>query len=116
MTRERAEVADWLRAEISRGSYEPGTKLPSQRVLADRLGASPNTVAEALKILASEGVIRIRDRSGAVVLEPGASERLDPALSAKDALEEVQAEVRHVRRRLGELEQRVSEALAQLKP
>ncbi|MGP3999583.1 GntR family transcriptional regulator [Streptomyces sp. 8N706] len=50
-------IADQLRKEIESGQHAPGAKLPSQRRLAERFGAVRNTVDEALKILAQEGLV-----------------------------------------------------------
>ncbi|MBP5491449.1 MAG: PLP-dependent aminotransferase family protein [Clostridiales bacterium] len=53
--------------EISAGSYPYGTKLPSKRVIADETGVSVITVEHALTLLAEEGYVQSRQRSGVFV-------------------------------------------------
>lgn len=49
-------VADWIRHEILSGAFEPGHRLV-ERELADRLGLSKTPVREALKTLATSGLV-----------------------------------------------------------
>lgn len=116
MALDRAEIAARLRQDISSGYYGPGDKLPAQRELATRLGAAPNTVGEALKLLAGEGLVRIRARSGVVVREPvsDAEAAVDPVVEAREALTQIQAEVREARSILGAVERRVADSLDRL--
>jgi GntR family transcriptional regulator len=51
------QLADVLRAKITAGEYEPGSKLPSERVLCDAYSASRNTVRLGLQRLVAEGLI-----------------------------------------------------------
>lgn len=51
------QIAGALRARISIGGLLPGDKLPTERELALTLGASRTTVREAIRILASEGIV-----------------------------------------------------------
>ena len=60
-------IADQLRQLIDRGEYAVGSRLPSERDLADRLGVSRPTVREALIALEVEGRLRIRVGSGVYV-------------------------------------------------
>ncbi len=53
-----------LREEITAGVYPYGTRLPSKRQLAASTGASLVTVEHALELLADEGYIEARARSG----------------------------------------------------
>lgn len=53
-----------IKEKILSGEYKKGEKLPSKRVLADRYGYSVITVQLALGILADEGYIVARERSG----------------------------------------------------
>jgi GntR family transcriptional repressor for pyruvate dehydrogenase complex len=48
-----------LRAEIISGALAPGAAVPSERRLAEQLGASRHAVREALKRLQESGLIRI---------------------------------------------------------
>ena len=56
-----------LRADIVAGVYPFGAKLPSKRLLSGELGISLVTVEHALSILADEGYVGTRQRSGCFV-------------------------------------------------
>jgi GntR family transcriptional regulator len=60
-------IADELRARINRGELEPGTKLPSERELAQLYAAARNTAREAIGILANEGLVDVQHGRGAFV-------------------------------------------------
>jgi len=64
-------LQDQLRQRIVEAIYigvlRPGGKLPSSRILADRLGISRNTVVLAYGDLVAEGHLESRDRSGIFV-------------------------------------------------
>jgi DNA-binding transcriptional regulator YhcF (GntR family) len=62
------QIADGLRAALVQGSLLPGQRLPPVRQLALDLGVHFNTVAEAYRILAAEGWLTLRRRSGALIL------------------------------------------------
>ena len=83
-----ARIADTLRDAILAGEYLPGERI-RQDELADRHGASRVPVREALRILESEGLMRLVANAGAWVSEIGAEEcqemyqmreRLEPLL------------------------------------
>lgn len=63
------QVADHLRALIEAGDFPAGSRLPTERELAERLGISRPTVREALIALEVEGRVRIRVGSGIYVTE-----------------------------------------------
>ncbi len=56
-----------LLEEILAGTYPPGSRLPTEHELCERLGVSRTPVSRALSELASEGVILRRRRSGSFV-------------------------------------------------
>jgi DNA-binding FadR family transcriptional regulator len=60
-------IADQVRHLMDEGEYPPGSRLPAERELADRLGVSRPTVREALIALEVEGRLRIRVGSGIYV-------------------------------------------------
>lgn len=63
------QVADHIRAAISSGEYEPGSKLPSQPTLAERFGITQRTAGAAIAVLRREGLVRVVDNVGAFVRE-----------------------------------------------
>jgi DNA-binding FadR family transcriptional regulator len=63
------QIADQLRQLIDRGEYPIGSRLPTERELADQLGVSRPTVREALIALEVEGRLRIRVGSGIYVIK-----------------------------------------------
>ena len=67
------QVADQLRSLIDSGEYAVGSRLPTERELAEQLKISRPTVREALIALEVEGRLRIRVGSGIYVIEPAAT-------------------------------------------
>jgi len=61
-----SEVADRLRDLIVQGELEPGTRL-NERLLTERFGISRTPLREAIKMLASEGLVQLLPNRGAVV-------------------------------------------------
>jgi DNA-binding FadR family transcriptional regulator len=64
------QIADQLRSLIDSGEYAVGSRLPTERELADQLRVSRPTVREALIALEVEGRVRIRVGSGIYVIAP----------------------------------------------
>lgn len=69
--RRRSELAETLRRRVvgavTAGSLRRGDRLPSAREVAAEFGADPRLVLAAYRILAIEGVVEIRRRSGIYV-------------------------------------------------
>ncbi|MEN3355059.1 MAG: hypothetical protein V7640_3217 [Betaproteobacteria bacterium] len=98
-------VVDRLRDMIVQGMLEPGTKL-NERVLAAELGASRTPLREALKYLASEGLVELLPNRGAIVAPlhrehvtqifavMGALEALAGALACRNASDAAINEIR----------------------
>lgn len=62
-------LAEALRRRILLGDFPPGARLPSERELALSLGASRNTIREAIRLLAAEGLVTTRrGRGGGTVV------------------------------------------------
>ena len=61
------QIADQIRQLIDHGEYPVGSRLPTERELADTLGVSRPTVREALIALEVEGLLRIKVGSGIYV-------------------------------------------------
>jgi len=67
-TRLSDDLADQIRRLIISEDVSEGSRLPSERDLAERFGASRPTVSQALRTLALMGLVEIRRGSGAYVL------------------------------------------------
>jgi DNA-binding transcriptional regulator YhcF (GntR family) len=68
-----AQIAAFYRRAILTGSLPPGTRLPSNRILAKNWSTSTAAVQQALSTLAAEGLLERKQRSGTFVRD--ASER-----------------------------------------
>lgn len=73
----RDKVAEEIRAAILAGHFKPGDRLIEDR-LAEEFAVSRNPIREAIRMLASEGLIEVTARRGAVVasLSPQEAEEL----------------------------------------
>src|SRR5512146_1631536 len=82
-----AEVLERLRDLIIQGELAPGVKL-NERVLCERLRTSRTPVREAIKYLASEGLVELLPNRGAIVapLEPEKVKEIFTVLGALEAL------------------------------
>jgi len=69
-------VADELLARIARGDFKPGDTLPSEQALMAEFGVGRNTVREAMQGLRTLGLVEIRPRLGAKVLDSRAENAL----------------------------------------
>lgn len=80
-------VIDRLRDLIVTGELAPETKL-NERVLAERLGTSRTPLREAIKFLASEGLVELLPNRGAMVapLKPEKMKEVFVVLGALEAL------------------------------
>src|SRR4051794_959939 len=59
------EVTQQLLSYLLSGEVVPGTRLPSERTLAERLGVGRSAVREAIKSLSLLGLLEVRQGSGA---------------------------------------------------
>lgn len=80
-------VTERLREMILEGDYPPGSRLP-ERVLCETFGISRTPLREALKVLASEGLLEIAPNRGARVagLTVADVDELFPVMGALEAL------------------------------
>jgi GntR family galactonate operon transcriptional repressor len=62
--RKMGQTVSALGRGIARGEFAPGTSLPAERHLEIRFGASRSVVREAVKILASKGLVTVGARVG----------------------------------------------------
>ena len=75
------QVSEQIREAILQGEFAPGSQLPTERELAERLGVGRASVREALRSLQAQGLVEGTGRSPARMTVGGAS-----ATAAKDAL------------------------------
>jgi GntR family transcriptional repressor for pyruvate dehydrogenase complex len=61
------EIIAALRHEIVSGRLAPGSRLPTERDLAQHFGISQPTVREAIRVLDAMGLVEVRHGSGAYV-------------------------------------------------
>jgi DNA-binding GntR family transcriptional regulator len=82
-----ASVTDRIRDMILDGALTPGSRLP-ERVLCEQLAVSRTPLREALKVLASEGLLELSPNRGARVagLTAGDVDELFPVMGALEAL------------------------------
>ncbi|WGD31350.1 FadR/GntR family transcriptional regulator [Ancylobacter sp. WKF20] len=72
------DTLDRLGKDICAGRYRPGQVIPAEPVLCAQLGVSRIVLREAIKGLASKGMVEARRRTGTVVLEQSRWSLLDP--------------------------------------
>ena len=60
-------VKDWVIDQLIKGNLRPGSKLPTETELRENLGASRNSVREAIKQLEAYGVVYIKRAEGTFV-------------------------------------------------
>jgi GntR family transcriptional regulator len=63
------QLMDQVKHAIETGALRPGEQLPGLRKVAEQLVMNPNTVAKAYRELEHEGVIELRQGTGAFVAE-----------------------------------------------
>lgn len=85
------EVVDRLRDLIVRGDLASGARL-NERLLCERLGISRTPLREAIKLLATEGLVELLPNRGAVVAAIDAA-RLAEMLQVMGALEALAGEL-----------------------
>jgi GntR family transcriptional regulator, transcriptional repressor for pyruvate dehydrogenase complex len=54
------EIAEQIRTELAQGRLGVGSRLPSERALAEQFGVSRNTLREALRSLEHAGLVRLQ--------------------------------------------------------
>src|SRR3954454_19340021 len=62
------QVIARLRAEITSGAWPVGSRIPTEPELVDEFGVARNTVREAIRALAHNGLLDIRQASGTYVV------------------------------------------------
>lgn len=81
------ELVDRLQTLIINSELKPGTKVPEKQ-LCDQFGVSRTPLREALKVLASDGLVRLEPNRGAWVTQVTEEEveEVFPVLGALEAL------------------------------
>lgn len=73
-------VKDWIIDQIIAGNLKPGDKLPTEAELCANMGASRNSVREAIKQLEAYGVVYIRRAEGTFITDRFVPRMLSPIL------------------------------------
>lgn len=71
------QIADNIEGIIAENQLEPGTRLPSERDLAQQLGVSRATISQAIRVLEQRGLVQIRVGSGMYVTDKAHSVFID---------------------------------------
>ncbi|MFT2093884.1 GntR family transcriptional regulator [Acidiphilium multivorum] len=74
------QLSDRIEAMIAAGKLGPGSRLPAERQLASEFGVSRSRLREAIKQLASRGLLVSRQGGGTYVSSPGDVEPVRAAL------------------------------------
>lgn len=86
-----SDVADQLRSAIERGEHARGSSLPSEERLAEQFGVSRPVINRAIRLLRSEGLVRVERGRGTVVHEIAPIVRAATARYTKAARERGQS-------------------------
>lgn len=73
-----ASVAEELLALIVRGGFQPGQRLPAERVLSEQIGVSRTSLRDAIARLEVLGHLEARQGNGVYVREPSAAHLTQP--------------------------------------
>ncbi|MGH1415886.1 MAG: FadR/GntR family transcriptional regulator [Pelagimonas sp.] len=71
------EVVDQMRELIGSRGLTVGDQLPTERELCDAFGASRNTVREAMRILKAYGIVEVRPKVGATIIDKRMASAMD---------------------------------------
>jgi DNA-binding transcriptional regulator YhcF (GntR family) len=108
------QIARQVREGIAAGALSAGTVLPGVRTLAADLGVNLNTVARAYRVLADQGFVNIRDRSGVVVAAPAATADAGATAALRAELDGLLARMRQAGVQPGEVRRLVDRRLENL--
>lgn len=71
------QVINKIRSSIIKGTFEEGSKLPSEQTLCKSLNVSRSTLREAFKVLQTMGYVELKPGRGAFVLSATANATMD---------------------------------------
>ena len=74
------QIASQLESMIAEGTLQPGERLPAERTLSERMGVSRPSLREAIKKLASKGLLMSRQGGGTYVMKSINEGITDPLL------------------------------------
>ena len=97
-TRIGEEIADRLRKLILDGTFEPGRPLPSERLLAERLGVSRGSVRDAFRMLEIIGLLEARHGQGTFPHELSLDRLVTPLSAVLTYRRDLQDDLMDVRR------------------
>jgi len=100
------QIADDLRRQIEAGEYDPGDRLPSNRLMSEQYGVAAETLRQALDVLRGEGLIATQSTRGTFVLRKPGERPSDGATSA-ERLEKLESEVTDLREGFSRLQAQV---------
>ncbi len=75
-------IVDQIEEQIDSGLYTPGTRLPPERVLAEKFNVSRPTIREAIIALEVRGKVEVKTSSGVYILERADAKNNDTEISA----------------------------------
>lgn len=82
------KVKGWLKAQLAKGRWSPGTLMPSEAELVTVFGVSRMTVSRALRELQAEGLVERVQGVGTFAAQLG---RVSSTLTIRDLHEEIEA-------------------------
>ena len=71
-------IAEYLGVQIMNGEYTPGAVFPTETALGTSFGVSRTAIREAIKVLASKGLVEVRRKTGTRVRPAQDWNSLDP--------------------------------------
>src|SRR5690349_574281 len=81
------QLMEQVKHAVETGAMRPGEQLPGIRPLAESLVINPNTVAKAYRELEHEGIVELRQGTGAFIATSARARRTSPeALKAGQRL------------------------------
>ena len=81
------QLIEQVKHAIDIGALRPGDQLPAIRRVAEDLVINPNTVAKAYRDLEHEGVIQLRQGTGAFVTDDGRTRRVAQMKAAQPVVQ-----------------------------
>jgi len=72
------QVVEHVTRQITDGTWPPGTLLPTEGELAREFGVSRTVIRECVRVLASRGMLDVRQGRGTMVTDPGSWNVTEP--------------------------------------